>query len=157
MRLLLLFLAFPLLASAAVASDLAIVRTWPGYRTEESFMRVSEYFTGRENTGGQTYLRSKPEQRAGYYFLVRVKNSGERHEAARLELQVITPHSPAPATYSYTVEVPRGRHVYQIGLTGSDWPNVEEAPVAWHIAVFDSQGNPLVTDQSYLWSKPDTP
>lgn len=155
MRLLLSLLASTVLCSIAAASDLRIVRTWPGYRTAQSFMRVSEYFTGRENSGGQTYLRSKPEERAGYYFLMRVKNTGDRLQAARLELQVITPRSPAPATYTHAVEVPRGTHVFQVGLTGTDWPTPEEAPVAWRITVYDSQGNLLVSDQSYLWSKPD--
>lgn len=154
MRPLLLLTFLVALEASVSASDVKIVRTWPGYRTAESFMRVSEYFTGNENTGGQTYLRSQPEQREGYYFLTRVKNTGAESSEARLELQVITPASPSPVTYTYTVKVPRGQHVYQVGITGKDWPSTEQVPVAWRLAITDAQGGAVVVDESYLWSKP---
>jgi hypothetical protein len=138
-----------------LAHELKIVRTWPGYRTAETFSRVSEYFTGRENTGGQTYLRSQPAQREGYYFLLRVKNGSDALTSASLELNLITARSPEPVTYRYPVAVPAGQHVFQVGLTGSDWPNPEETPVAWQLVIRDAEGAVLVSDQSFLWSKPD--
>ena len=155
MRFILLCCAALLAPLTLQADDLKIVRTWPGYRTAESFMRVSEYFTGRENSDGETYLRTQPKERAGYYFLSRVKNSGAAMQEAQLTLQVITAKAPSPVTFSFKVEVPRGQHVFQVGLTGSDWAGAGDNPVAWHLSIADSTGRVLVTDQSYLWSKPD--
>ena len=142
---------------SAVANELRFVRTWPGYRTAESFMRVSEYFSGRENTAGQTFLRTRPDERAGYYFLTRIRNKGTTLENKKLQLQIITSRSPRPTSYAYDVSIPKGEHVFQVGLTGTDWPDEAEHPVAWHLAVLDSSGATLIEDQSFLWSKPDSP
>ncbi|MBN8527563.1 MAG: hypothetical protein J0M02_19695 [Planctomycetes bacterium] len=64
------------LTPLVVAQDLSIVRTFTGWRDGASFKRISEYFDGKENTGRETVLRTHPEQRTGYYFLVRVANPG---------------------------------------------------------------------------------
>jgi hypothetical protein len=151
MRLALVLFLFALVPG--VFAQVSVVRTWPSYRTAESFKRVSEYFTGRESTGGQTYLRSQPGERAGFYFLLRLRNKGQPVTGATLQLQLITQHAPTPVNHTHTVEVPKGDHVYQIGLTGKDWPNPAEHPVAWRILLTDTAGNILASDQSYLWSK----
>lgn len=156
MRPLLLALVLIVSSAAALAADIKLVRVWPGYRNAESFMRISEYFTGKENSGRkQTLLRTQPEQRAGLYFLTRVANRGTLLEGAKLELHIITPRSPKEATFTFPTAIPRGEHVFQVGLTGSDWPEATEHPVAWRMTVVGPDGQELSSEQSYLWSKPD--
>jgi hypothetical protein len=137
--------------ASARAADVTFVRVWPGYRTPESFERISEYVTGRENTGGQTVLRSQPARRDGFYFLVRLKNTGDPIAGASMELNVITPVSATPRTLTFTADVPAGQHVFECGLTGADWPDAKAHPVAWNIVIRAPGGAELARTQSYLW------
>ncbi|HTB79888.1 MAG TPA: hypothetical protein VK717_03275 [Opitutaceae bacterium] len=138
----------------ARAADVALVRVWPGYRTTESFERISEYFTGNENTGGQTMLRSQPAERMGFYFLVRLKNSGATVTGATFELSVITPASATPHLFTFTGDLPAGEHVFNLGLTGADWPGAKTEPVAWKLTVLAPDHAGLTSAQSFLWDKP---
>ncbi|HTQ30630.1 MAG TPA: hypothetical protein VMI53_05415 [Opitutaceae bacterium] len=138
----------------ARAADVSFVRVWPGYRSAESFERISEYLTGGENTGGQIVLRSRPAERAGFYFLARLKNAGPAVAGATFQLDVITPASATPRTVTFTADLPAGEHVFNLGLTGADWPDANAQPVAWKLAVLAPGGAELVHRQSYLWEKP---
>lgn len=119
-------------------------------------MRISEYFTGKENPGRkQILLRTHPEDRSGFYFLTRVANSGTAFDDAKFELHVISPRSPKEATFTFNAHVPHGENVFQVGLTGADWPVATEHPVAWRLALLAPDGKELASEQSFLWSKPD--
>jgi hypothetical protein len=138
------------------AADLTAVRVWPAYRTAASFERISEFIDGRENTSGQTILRSQPATRDGFYFLTRLKNSGPALENIRVELDILTPVSPEPrriTTFAATT-IPAGSHVFQIGLTGTDWPDAQVQPVAWQLRLLNAEGRELLREQSFLWSQP---
>lgn len=156
MRLPALFLLLATLTSAAFAADAKIVRLLPGYRTTASFQRLSEFLTGRENTGKETVLRSQPAARQGYYWFLRLENSGAAIAEATFELQVITPANPEPRTFTFHAPVGAGSRVFNVGLTGTDWPDAEAAPVAWLLRVRSPAGE-LVSAQSFLWSKPAAP
>ncbi len=146
---------FCVLATFAKA-EIRFVHVWGNYRTADSFVRISEYFTGHEEPGhGQTLLRTQPRQRGGYYFLSRVKNTDAEISGAKIELQIITARNPAAVKYDFPIDVPRGQHVYQVGLTGTDWPTLDEQPVAWKMSLFSSDGKTLAEEQSFAWSKPD--
>jgi hypothetical protein len=138
-------------AASARAADVTVVRVWPGYRTAESFDRISEYLDGQENTGGETVLRSQPAQRDGFYFLVRLKNASDAVAGARVELSVITPASATPRTLAFTADLPAGQHVFECGLTGADWPDATAHPVAWKIVLRAPGGAELASAQSFLW------
>jgi hypothetical protein len=145
-----------LIAATMDAASVTFVRVWPNFRTAESFMRVSEYFTGRESPGRkQTVLRTEPDARMGFYFLARLKNSGEAISGSKLELHIITPLSPQPVVYTFPADVPKGNYVYNLGLTGKDWPDPEMNPVAWRLVLLGGDGQEIAAQQSYLWSKPD--
>jgi hypothetical protein len=144
------------LTTSAFAADAKIVRLLPGYRTTASFQRLSEFFTGRENTGKETVLRSQPDARQGYYWFLRLENSGAAIAEATFELQVITPANPEPRTFTFRAPVPAGSRVFDVGLTGADWPDAAAAPVAWLLRVRSPAGE-LVSAQSFLWSKPAAP
>lgn len=137
----------------ASAADLTLVRIHPGWRDAASFKRISEYFDGKENTGGELILRTHPAQRGGYYFLVRVANPGEaRGVTARL--QVITETEAKPRAYTFTPALTAGDTVFHLGLTGPDWPDAAATPVAWKLDLTDGEGHVLATAKSYLWEKP---
>jgi len=150
MRLLALFLTLVLSASAA---EVRIVRVFTGWRDAASFKRISEYFTGRENTGGQIVVRTQIADRGGYYFLVRTANSGEAF-IARFRIAVVLPNSHEPRIFNFDTPLPAGQKVFNLGITGSDWPSDAEA-VAWKLELLDAQGKVIATEQSYLWEKPD--
>lgn len=130
-----------------------IVRIWPEYRTQESFDRISEYFTGAENTGGQIILRTHPENRAGFYFFTRLKTPADI-TGARIELCVIAPDSAEVKTYAFDAPLLRkGAVLLDPGLTGPDWPDAAAKPTAWRLRLLDSAGAVIVSEQSFLWSK----
>ena len=151
-------LLLPLLLATAASSplELRIVRAQTGWREAASFKRISEYFAGRENTGGQLVLRTHANQRSGYYFLVRVANAGAPLDA-KISLHVIKPTAAAPVVRSFSVPLPGGDSVLNLGLTGPDWPDSKVHPVAWKLEITSADGRALATEKSYLWEKPGGP
>jgi len=139
--------------ATAKEGDVRIVRTFFGWREAASFKRISEYFDGKENTGGEIILRTHPDRRGGYYFLVRVANSGAP-VAAHIVLHVVTPDAATPRTFTFTTALPGKEAVFDLGLTGSDWPDPKVHAVAWRLDVADDTGRTLATGKSYLWDKP---
>ena len=148
-------LALFLLAGTWVSgAEVEFVRVWPGWRDAESFDRISEYFGGGENTGRQVVLRTQPDVRGGYYFLVRVR-SAEAIAGAAFELSVIRPDTPEPKTHRFDASIPAKETVFQLGLTGSGWPDGDKAhPVAWKLALVGPNGRVLAEKKSFLWEKP---
>ncbi len=148
-----LLLLLVLSATSVLAQDLTIVRVFTGWRDAASFKRISEYFTGRENTGGETVLRTNPEQRAGFYFQLRVANPGAARQV-QFQLQLIEPGSPTPHTTTFPAELKPGSAFFQLGLTGPAWQNAKSQPVAWQVQVLADDGRVLASEKSYLWEKP---
>lgn len=144
-----------ILAPFASAADLTIARVFTGWRDAASFKRISEYFDGRENSGGMTVLRTHPDQRAGYYFLVRTANAGG-HRSVQARLEIITAAAAQPVVHTFSTELKSGDTTFQLGLTGPDWPEARTSPVAWKLDLTDPDGRVLVTEKSYLWEKPAT-
>ena len=139
--------------AVAPESELTIVRVFTGWREAASFKRISEYFSGQENTGGELMIRTRPEERAGCYFLVRVANRGPATPIT-LQLQIIAPTSAKPVTYAFPVDLKAGSTVVNVGLTGADWPDKTSNPVAWKITLLSPASLPLASAVSYLWEKP---
>jgi hypothetical protein len=135
------FVLFLASALASVAADFKIVRVWPSHRTAESFDRISEYFGGGESSARHTVLRTRAGDSAGYYFLVRLVNPG----AAR------------PRTFAFAAGIPAGQAVFELGLTGADWPDAKTEPVAWRLVLQSADGRELVSQQSFLWDRAAPP
>ena len=143
---------FPPVAQAAAAVEL--VRVWPQWRSAESFERISDYFGSDEARRGDQVVRTQPAQRTGFYFLVRLK-SATALPGARCELHIIRPDTPEPKVHTFAVSIPAKESVFELGLTGTDWPIAPEVhPVAWKLAVRDGEGRTLVEHKSFLWEKP---
>jgi hypothetical protein len=154
MRLLFLLSVFAATLVSAGAAEIEFVRVWPGWRDAESFERISEYFDGRENTGGEVVLRTHADQRAGFYFLVRVANAGSAKPDAHFVLQVILPSNPEPRSLTFPADVPARSKVFELGLTGPDWPSPDVHPVAWKLELRSAEDQVLASAQSFLWEKP---
>ncbi len=136
------------------AADSAITGVWGEWRSAESFDRISEYFGGGENTGKHRILRTHADVRAGFYFLVSL-GSAPAPADAKFEVQVITPDKPEAKTFSFPATSPARETVFELGLTGADWPGGEKArPVAWHLALVAADGRVLAEQKSFLWENP---
>jgi hypothetical protein len=143
-------------ASLCSAADLAIVRVWTGYRAAESFERISEYFGKKEDVVAEHVIRTQPNERSGYYFLVRLQNEDAEISGAHLELQLITPFSTETKSYTFDSAIPHGSHAFHLGLTGTDWPGKpKDEAVAWQLRILSATGTELGRTQSFLWSKPE--
>lgn len=143
-----------LLAPAWAYGTTGIIHVWPAYRDGESFRRISEYVgSGRENTGREVTLRTRNDQRAGYYFLTRIK-SDEALANALIELEAVLPGSPTIHTFRFPASIPAGQQVFQLGVTGNDWPTPEARPAAWRVTVRSTEGTVLAEHSSFLWSTP---
>jgi hypothetical protein len=153
-RLLPVFFGLFLFAASppARATEVEFVRIWPAWRTAESFDRISEYFDGQENTGRHTVLRSQPDTRAGYYFLVRTKTTLNAADA-KFVLQIIKPDAPQAKTYTFPVVLIGREVVFNLGLTGTDWPDRKTHAVAWRLALVSGKGEELASRESFLWAK----
>lgn len=142
------------LTASAFAADVDLVRVWPQWRTPESFDRIREYFGHKESEGRDIIVRTQPNDRAGLYFLVRVKSAAPL-SGAKFVLEVIHPKVPDPKTYTFPVSLPAKGGAVELGLTGSDWAEGRSAhPVAWKITLFDGSGQNVASQHSFLWEKP---
>ena len=142
---------------SARAGSMEIVRIFPAWHSADSFHRVTEFFGGKENTGGVTVLRSQPTALAGYYWFLRLKNTGGSVTPARFELEVITPAAPEPKTFAFPADIPAGSSTFQLGLPGGDWPGAKARPDAWRLRLLAADGTLLLTKESFLWEMPEKP
>ncbi|TVR51746.1 MAG: hypothetical protein EA425_06400 [Puniceicoccaceae bacterium] len=152
----LLFVLGPLataLDNPSTPAGVNLVRLWTEYREAASFVRLSEYFTGRENPSGAVLLRSQPEVRDGFYFSLRLRSTQGRLPGGEIILEVLpgeTAETPRRLTFPFE---PPGRRsaLFHVGLTGDDWPDPQAHPVAWRLQVHASDGRLLAAEQSLLW------
>lgn len=155
LRSLLLVLTFGLGAAqtAESAAGVSIERVFTGWREAASFKRISEYFTGRENTAGQIVLRTDPAQRSGYYFLIRTRQDAA--SAAKVRLTYFLPGQTDPKVLTFPVQLPDRTSAINVGLTGDSWPDPEASAVAWKIDILSAdESRVLATERSYLWDQP---
>jgi hypothetical protein len=150
----LLFLIVFVPAVSTSAADLEIVRVFAGWRSTDSFLRLSQYFGASENMRNARVQRSQPAEHAGYYWLVRVKNHNAAVAGAKFELKVISPASAEEQTFVFAANIPSGSFVYELGLTGSDWPGAKARPDAWHLSLLAADGTTLLARESFLWELP---
>ncbi len=126
----------------------------PRYIEEESFKRISEYLSGKEDTGDRVILRSDPAERAGFYFTLILDESIRKLPKGTVVVgEFFTPVSVEQQTHEFTLpnKRPRTKEIF-VGLTGADWPQVGGVPAAWRFTIKDPNGNVLAEEKSYLWS-----
>ena len=149
-RFALLLLAAPL----AFAAEVELVRIWPGWREAATWDSIPEYFGGVETHGSQIVLRTQATTRDGFYFLVRTAANAAQ-ATVRFEVEVVRPDSPEPKRHTFNSRLPAGETVFQLGLTGADWPGGKRAqPVAWRITLRGADNAVLAEHKSFLWEQP---
>lgn len=125
----------------------------PRYIEEEQFKRIGEYLTGKENTGSRVIIRSKLEERSGYYFtLILNEKVRELPKGTVIIGEFFTPTSVEKQTHEFVLPNKRAKtkEVF-VGLTGEDWPDEDGIPSAWKFTIKDPNGKVLGEKQSYLW------
>jgi hypothetical protein len=134
-------------------ANIELVRVWPGYRDAASFTSASEYFQGPAAKSELTAQRTTPDQRAGYYWLVRTKSDSSLAGTA-IRLEVTRQGSTKPRLYEFKFDIARGNHAVPFGLTGPDWPDPAEVPIAWRLTIISPDGSSLASQSSFLWQDP---
>ena len=135
--------------------SVAIREIKPRHIKAEQFIRVSEYFTGAEHSDDRLILRSAPESRGGYYFVLILDTNVRRlPEGTMIKGEFHGPGAKGAVTHQFTLpsERPKTKEIF-VGLTGPDWPSPEAVPAAWRFTISDADGNRLGGAQSYLWSQ----
>ncbi|WPJ95083.1 hypothetical protein SH580_16785 [Coraliomargarita algicola] len=126
----------------------------PRYIETESFKRISEYMSGKENLGDRVVLRTQPQERAGYYFTLILDTDVRRLPAGTVVVgEFYTKKSVEKQSHEFTLpnKRPTTKEIF-VGLTGEDWPEDSGVPAAWKFSLKDANGQQLGEKQSYLWS-----
>lgn len=143
-----------LAVSSLTAADVSIDRVWPQWQDAEAFDRIREYFGKSEAFGRELVIRTDAEQRAGLYFLVRVKSQAPL-DHARFVVEIVRPDSPEVRQYNFAAPLGGKRKTVELGLTGKDWPGGRDMhPVAWRVSLRDGEGRTVASEQSFLWADP---
>lgn len=144
-------------STASAAPDIGFSRIRQEFRTEDSFKRISEFFSGSENTGNQIVFRTREDERDGFYFSFRLRSDrGETLPAGTIVLHLYRPGAFEPTLYTFPLEVRDRRSIeVLVGLTGGDWPDPGARPVAWKLEFLDATTGSLGSEESFLWEMPD--
>lgn len=125
------------------------------YRSEDSFIRISEYLNGERLEGPEVTARTHPDHRAGLYFRVVLAHPvAESGAMVRAEVSVLTADDPEPAVFLLEWPDATSRSsVLLLGLTGEDWPENPEAPhpTAWRVRLLDARQEVVAEWRSFLW------
>ncbi|WP_148216288.1 hypothetical protein [Coraliomargarita akajimensis] len=129
---------------------------YPRYMETSQFKRIHEYRTGVEYAGNRVIIRTDPDVRDGYYFVLQLDTKAHRlPQGTTILAEFYTPSSPAPQQFTFELPAkrPKTKEIF-IGLTGEIWPYAEgkATPAAWKFTLLDANGNELGQKQSYLWS-----
>src|SRR5690606_32802516 len=148
-----LALLLALACTPLFGQEIPQARVAAAYREAEQFYRISEFFTGRENSGGEVVLRTDPNARGGFYFTVKLPRYPYRTEVpGAIRLEVILPGDVEPTLFEFPLGPHRRRNpLILVGLTGETWPNPRAVPLAWRISFIDSRGRTFAARQSFLW------
>lgn len=118
---------------------------------KSKFTRISEYFTGIEDTGGDTLLRTDPDCRSGLYLVINInKPICTLGPGAFLHFKYVLSGCKKVQEKCFSLDSPCGftRWIY-LGITGADLCG---GLVAWSIEIHSKAD--CVIQNSYLWSCP---
>lgn len=146
--------------SSIARAEFRIRHITPQYIAEEPFKRISEYFTGKEDTGKRIILRTQADQRGGLYFLVTFNRMAKSYipEGSKVIAQFYHANSVDPVRHELNFPYEMSTDTFAIdmyvGITGADWPGGgAKNLVAWHIRVEDAEGQLIAQQGSYLWDR----
>jgi hypothetical protein len=116
------------------------------------FMRMSEYFTGEENTGKRLILRSDASRRSGTYFILTFNGPRARiREGCCFVLDIANGGPSSSQTLRFEVpERNKPPHSVFLGLTDATFTTTP-VPLAWKVRLLDPEGNLVTAHSSALW------
>jgi len=148
-----LFIACVLLGFSPFSfSETRITSVSEAYHTAKDFLRIPEYFTGKEYFGKQLVVRTD-KGRAGLYFVMELNQPvAKLPENSTVLIRVIRSDHPEEKLYKFVIPS-KGteRSELLLGITGKDWKSPEIKPVAWRIELQDKNAKLLAVKQSFLW------
>ena len=115
------------------------------------FTRISEYFTGRESTGGDTILRTDPSGRAGIYLVIKLSQPLCRlAEDAVLTFRYVLSdcNRETEQTFELASVAGSSRWLF-VGVTGADYHGAAQSLMAWSVEI--ASNGECVAQESYLW------
>jgi len=124
------------------------------YVEKDDFFRIREFFTGDESTGDRVYLRSRPEEREGYYWIVPLRMIHNYADIHKVHIQVQVPNEIDLYTKTFTInDLDKNKRYLWIGLTGEDWPGARRKPIAWSLRLEDREDQEIAQHKSFLWNR----
>lgn len=150
MRSLLTFILSLYIVGQAMALDVISSE----HRDDKSFIRISEYMTGKENEGRYTVVRTDPNRRDGYYIALKVQDGATHLTYDAVRISHVKPGS--METHTQTVRImSKLKKRMLIGFTDLEWEMNDSIPLAWKIELIDPAGKTVETAESFLWSNED--
>ena len=122
------------------------------FHPENDFVRLSEFFTGRENTGNFTILRSQ-KRRSGLYFYVPLEESKIKVEKIHsFKLSIIDSRNLTSRNFKFQMSR-KGKRQKRIllGITGDDWDEKDDRLIAWEIKILGENDKDFQVAMSSLW------
>ncbi len=104
----------------------------------EDFKRISEYFTGEENHGGDVVLYTDSTDRRGLYFMVALDRIDTLPEPTLAVVEYVTADKAEPQKCLFVLPAlttPGAFRELRLGVTGGDWPHANPKVVAWKITL----------------------
>ncbi len=147
MKLILSLLAFTLIGASSQAAEII----FSDRRDDDSFKRISEHLTGKENPGRYAIARTDPSQRNGYYVALKLDAKDQPKSAASIRIHIVPPGSQDIETQTIAIEPIKKKRAL-VGLTDGIWGTSDTIPTAWKIEILDTDGTTLSSSQSFLWS-----
>lgn len=138
-----------IVATISLHAELTIVST--EHRDASYFKRLSEYFTGKENPGRYSIVRTEPASRDGFYVSLKASGEVALENIAAIRLQYIPAGTQEITTIDLSVDSIEKRRIL-VGFTGHQWSGTESRPIAWKIELLSTNGATLDSAQSFLWS-----
>ena len=128
-----------------------------GWKNAEDFMRISEYFSDRENTGSNCICRTDNKERSGLYLILGLDVGEKIPAGSKAMLRYFRPDKIGEQTAEFILPDFTSSISGEIllGLTGDAWPKTKKKarPSAWQLSVTAPDGTLLVYRQSYLWAQ----
>ena len=132
---------------SAVPSSGSIDNMEQVYFAEDAFTRISEFFTGKEDRGNRSILRSHPDARAGHYVKF---NLAKPYAVDHCRLEVLALGVKEIVTYAFKVEESwTVEKAIYLGLTGPEWSQKSQPPIAYKVVLLDAAGNTIASARSF--------
>tara|TARA_B100001093_G_C26713480_1_gene964554 strand:- start:95 stop:589 length:495 start_codon:yes stop_codon:yes gene_type:complete len=141
------------LASNQYGTGNSLLNVRAEYHVESDFLRIREFFSGKEYTADSLILRTSAERKGLYFHLPLCAARISFLKGKTIKLEVIDSTDPQSRTFHFVIPKElKGQKKVLLGLTGKDWNETEMNLVAWRIIMLGSQKENLLVNQSSLWA-----